>query len=87
MDYIVLIVAWIIIFTVVIRRHRKIRSLPKEEQRRLQKELEKEEEEWRGFDELFDELEEESWAINPDNASLTNPWHTFDELEEEDSWD
>ena len=81
MDYIVLIVAWIIIFTVVIRRHRKIRSLPKEEQRRLQKELEKEWEEW----EWFNELEEESWEINPDNASFTNPWHTSDE--EVHSWD
>jgi len=83
MDYIVLIVAWIIIFTVVIRQQRKIRSLPKEEQRRLQKELEKEEEEW----EWVDKLRKESWEINPDNASFTNPWHTFDELEEEDSWD
>jgi len=82
MDYIVLIVAWIIIFTVVIRRHRKIRSLPKEEQRRLQKELEKESEEWR----WFDELEEESWEINPDNASSTNPCcDTSDE--EVHSWD
>lgn len=81
MDYIVLIVAWIIIFTVVIRRHRKIRSLPKEEQRRLQKELEKESEEW----EWFDELRKKSWRINPDNASFTNPWHTSDE--EVHSWD
>jgi len=81
MDYIVLIVAWIIIFTVVIRRHRKIRSLPKEEQRRLQKELEKEEEEW----EWVDKLRKESWEINPDNASLTNPWHTSDKKVH--SWD
>jgi len=75
MDYIVLIVAWIIIFTVVIRQQRKIRSLPKEEQRRLQKELEKEEEEW----EWVDKLRKESWDINPDNASFTNPWYTSNE--------
>jgi len=81
MDYIVLIVAWIIIFTGVIRQQRKIRSLPKEEQRRLQKELEKEEEEW----EWVDELRKESWEINPDNASSTNPWDTSDE--EVHSWD
>ena len=86
MDYIVLIVAWIIIFTAVIRRHRKIRSLPKEEQRRLQKELEKEWEEWEEW-EWVDKLRKESWDINPDNASLTNPWpwHTSDE--EVHSWD
>ena len=84
MDYIVLIVAWIIIFTVVIRRHRKIRSLPKEEQRRLQKELEKESEEWEEW-EWVDKLRKESWAINPDNASFTNPSDTSDE--EVHSWD
>jgi len=85
MDYIVLIVAWIIIFTVVIRQQRKIRSLPKEEQRRLQKELEKEEEEW----EWVDELRKKSWRINPDNASLTNPWYTSDYTSDEEvhSWD
>jgi hypothetical protein len=87
MDYIVLIIAWIIIFTAVIRRDRKIRSLPKKEQRRLQKEI----------DEMYDrfdkdeEIRERIWETNPGNLSHTNPdsmfkgnQHTvFDDLEEE----
>jgi hypothetical protein len=86
--YIIFIASWITIFTVAIRQGRKIRSLPKKEQRRLQKEID---EMYDRFDE-DEEIREKLWEVNPANLSLTNPNSMFkgdtlfDDLERE-AWE